>query len=123
MIRFYCPFLLLTNLSFQFPFVDVGGSYELPLAAQAMIKHVDAVVCVGCLVKGETYHFAYICEAVTQGIMQVNLKFGKPVLFGVLAVRNMEQAKERAGIVGDENCGFEWGKSAIQSVALQRKYE
>ena len=95
----------------------------MPLAAQAMIKHVDAVVCVGCLVKGETYHFAYICEAVTQGIMQVNLKFGKPVLFGVLAVRNMEQAKERAGIVGDENCGFEWGKSAIQSVALQRKYE
>ena len=103
--------------------VDVGGSYELPLAAQAMIKHVDAVVCVGCLVKGETYHFEYISEAVTQGIMQVNLRFNKPVLFGLLAVKNMEQAKERAGLVGNENSGFEWGKSAIQSVALQRKYE
>ena len=54
--------------------------------------------------------------------MQVNLKFHKPKLFGVLMVANMDQAKARSGLVGEENSGFEWGKSAIESIALLKKY-
>ena len=95
----------------------------MPLAAQAMMNHVDAVICVGCLVKGETHHFEYLSQAVSQGIMQVQLKFNKPVLFGILPVLNMEQAKARCGLTSKENYGFEWGKSAIHSVELMRKYQ
>ena len=60
----------------------VPGSYELPLGAKKMLdtEKVDAVVCIGTLIKGETMHFEYICEAVTQGIMRLNLDYGKPVM-------------------------------------------
>jgi 6,7-dimethyl-8-ribityllumazine synthase len=88
-----------------------------------MSKHVDAVICVGCLVKGETHHFEYLSQAVSQGIMQAQLKCNKPVLFGILPVMSMEHAKARCGMTCKENYGFEWGKSAIRSVELMRKYQ
>ena len=79
--------------------VTVPGSYELPLAARRLAeqKEIDAVICLGCVIQGETPHFDYICQAVAQGIMQVNLTFGKPVAFGVLTTLNKKQALERAG--------------------------
>lgn len=79
--------------------VDVPGSYELPLAAmhEARRDDVDAVICIGCVIQGETPHFDYICQAVAQGIMRVNLDTGKPVAFGVLTTLNKKQALERAG--------------------------
>ena len=79
--------------------VDVPGSYELPLAAQRMAKQKDiaAVVCLGCVIQGETPHFDYICQAVANGIMRVNLDSGKPVAFGVLTTLDKKQALERAG--------------------------
>lgn len=78
---------------------NVPGSFELPLAAQWMAekKEVDAVICLGCIIQGETAHFDYICQAVAQGIMKVNLKSNKPVAFGVLTTLNKTQAMDRAG--------------------------
>ncbi len=78
---------------------NVPGSFELPLAAQWMAekKDVDAVICLGCVIQGETPHFEYICQAVANGIMKVNLKSNKPVAFGVLTTLNKKQAMDRAG--------------------------
>ncbi|MEY4931381.1 MAG: hypothetical protein RI909_2105 [Bacteroidota bacterium] len=75
------------------------GSFELPLAAQWMAekKDIDAVICLGCVIQGETPHFDYICQAVANGIMKVNLKTNKPVAFGVLTTLNKKQAMDRAG--------------------------
>jgi 6,7-dimethyl-8-ribityllumazine synthase len=77
----------------------VPGSFELPLAAQWMAekKKVDAVICLGCVIQGETRHFDFICDAVANGITQVGLKFNKPVIFGVLTPNNKQQALDRAG--------------------------
>ena len=79
--------------------VSVPGSYELPLAAQRMVKQkeIAAVICLGCVIQGETPHFDYICQAVANGIMRVNLDSGKPVAFGVLTTLDKKQALERAG--------------------------
>lgn len=78
---------------------DVPGSFELPLGAQwaAMEKNIDAVICLGCVIQGETPHFDYICQAVAKGILKVNLKYNKPVAFGVLTTLDKKQALERAG--------------------------
>jgi 6,7-dimethyl-8-ribityllumazine synthase len=78
---------------------NVPGSFELPLMAQwmAATKQIDAVICLGCVIQGETPHFDYICQAVAHGIMKVSLKTGKPVVFGVLTVLNKQQAIDRAG--------------------------
>jgi 6,7-dimethyl-8-ribityllumazine synthase len=78
---------------------NVPGSFELPLGAQRMAdkKEIDAVICLGCVIKGDTPHFDYICQAVAYGIMKVNLKSNKPVAFGVLTTLNKKQALERAG--------------------------
>ena len=78
---------------------SVPGSFELPLAAQFLfeISHLDAVICIGCLVKGETDHYHYISDAVSKGILNISLKYNKPAGFGVLTVDNIKQAKDRAG--------------------------
>lgn len=78
---------------------NVPGSFELPLGAQWALenKHIDAVICLGCVIQGETPHFDYICNAVANGIMKVNLKYSKPVAFGVLTTLNKQQAIDRAG--------------------------
>ncbi len=77
----------------------VPGSYELSLGAQWMAKRedIDAVICLGCVIQGETPHFDYICQAVAQGITSVALKYDKPVIFGVLTTLNHQQALDRAG--------------------------
>jgi 6,7-dimethyl-8-ribityllumazine synthase len=99
---------------------QVPGSYELPFAAQHLIKkeNVDAVVCLGTLVKGETMHFEYISEAVTQGIMDINLAHDVPVIFGILTCLTEEQAMSRAS--GDNNHGYAWGKSAVEMALLKK---
>ena len=78
---------------------NVPGSFELPLGAQWMAekKSIDAVICLGCVIQGDTPHFNYICQAVAMGIMKVSLRSGKPVAFGVLTTLNRKQALERAG--------------------------
>nr|WKN37805.1 6,7-dimethyl-8-ribityllumazine synthase [Tunicatimonas sp. TK19036] len=77
----------------------VPGTFELTLGAQweASRQNVDAVICLGCVIQGETPHFDYICQSVAQGIKDVALKYNKPVIFGVLTTLNLQQAKDRAG--------------------------
>ena len=77
----------------------VPGAFELSLAAQLMAAqpHIDAVICLGCVIQGETKHFDFICQAVAQGITDVSLKYNKPVIFGVLTPNTLEQALDRAG--------------------------
>lgn len=77
----------------------VPGSYELTLGAQwlAKEKDIDAVICLGCVIQGETPHFDYICQAVANGITNVALKYNKPVIFGVLTTLTQQQALDRAG--------------------------
>lgn len=99
---------------------SVPGSFELPLAAQWMAdqKEVDAVICLGCVIQGETAHFDYICQAVAYGIMKVNLKSNKPVAFGVLTTLNKKQAMDRAG--GKHgNKGEEAALTVIKMLELQ----
>lgn len=78
---------------------NVPGSFELPLAAQwlAQQNEIDAVICLGCVIQGETKHFDFISEAVAQGITKVSLKYNKPVIFGVLTPNTQKQALDRAG--------------------------
>ncbi|MEQ9298730.1 MAG: 6,7-dimethyl-8-ribityllumazine synthase [Cyclobacteriaceae bacterium] len=78
---------------------DVPGSFELTLAAQwmAQLDDVDAVICLGCIIKGETKHDEYIANAVAQGVTNVGLKYNKPVIFGVLTPNTKQQALDRAG--------------------------
>ena len=77
----------------------VPGSFELPLAAQWMTANpeIDGVICIGSVIRGETAHFDYVCEATAHGIMRVNLDSNKPVMFCVLTDNNIEQAEARSG--------------------------
>lgn len=95
----------------------VPGSFELSSAADILLKNrdVDAVICLGCVIQGETRHFDFICNAVAQGITQVALKYNKPVVFGVLTTNTMQQAIERAGGVHG-NKGDEAAVTAIKMI-------
>lgn len=79
--------------------VDVPGSFELSLGAQKLAQRdeIDAVICLGCVIQGETRHFDFICQAVASGVTDVSLKYDKPVIFGVLTPGNQQQALDRAG--------------------------
>ncbi|MEV4282224.1 6,7-dimethyl-8-ribityllumazine synthase [Actinoplanes xinjiangensis] len=76
----------------------VAGSVELPVVAQAMARRVDAVVALGVVIKGETQHFEYVCDAVTTGLTRVALDESTPVAHGVLTVHSLGQARDRAGL-------------------------
>ena len=102
----------------------VPGSFELTLGAQFLAEYddLDAVICLGCVIQGETPHFTYICQGVTQGITQLNLEYNLPFIFGVLTTTNQQQAADRAGgILG--NKGDEAAVTAIKMAALQRDIE
>ena len=95
----------------------VPGSFELIYAAQQLAKfgHVNGIIIIGCVIRGDTPHFDYICEGVTQGIAQLNANGDVPVIFGLLTVNNEEQALERAGgKMG--NKGNEFALTAIKMV-------
>lgn len=78
----------------------VPGTFELSSAADMILEHddkVDAVICIGCVIQGDTRHFEFICQAVSQGITNVALKHHRPVIFSVLTTNDMQQALDRAG--------------------------
>lgn len=102
----------------------VPGSFELTLGAQFLAEYddLDAIICLGCIIQGETPHFTYICQGVTQGITQLNLEYNIPFVFGVLTTINLQQAKDRSG--GKHgNKGDEAAVTAIKMAALQREME
>jgi 6,7-dimethyl-8-ribityllumazine synthase len=76
----------------------VAGSVELPIVAQALAERCDAVVALGVVIRGETAHFDYVCDAVTAGLARVSLDARTPVAHGVLTVESLGQAKDRAGL-------------------------
>jgi len=99
----------------------VPGSFELTLGAQFLCedKNMDAVICLGCVIQGETRHFDFICDAVAQGVTNVSLKYNKPVIFGVLTPNTLQQAQDRAG--GKHgNKGDEAAVTAIKMVYLKK---
>ena len=99
--------------------VAVPGSFELSLGAQKMAQKqdIDAVICIGCVIQGETKHFDFICDAVAHGITNVSLKYDKPVIFGVLTPNTQKQALDRAG--GKHgNKGDEAAITAIKMLSL-----
>jgi 6,7-dimethyl-8-ribityllumazine synthase len=79
--------------------MNVPGSFELSLGAQWMAKRpeIDAVICLGCVIQGDTKHFDFICQACADGITNVGLKYDKPVIFGVLTTNDQKQATDRSG--------------------------
>jgi len=102
----------------------VPGSFELTSGAQMMTKYtsVDAIICIGCVIRGETPHFDYICQGVTTGLTQVSINSEIPVIFGVLTTNNLQQALDRAG--GKHgNKGVEAAITAIKMVALKREFQ
>lgn len=99
----------------------VPGTFELPLGAQFLLENgkLDAVVCLGCVIQGETKHFDFVCEGAAMGIKDVGLKYNKPVIFGVLTDNNKQQSIDRSG--GKHgNKGDEAAISAIKMVALKK---
>jgi 6,7-dimethyl-8-ribityllumazine synthase len=101
--------------------IYVPGSFEIPLAAQlAFEKGFSAVVAVGLILKGETPHFDYVCQGVTQGVMDVSLKFSAPIGFGVLMCNTLDQAIARSGRPGSvEDKGYDSAVAAIKLLELK----
>ena len=100
----------------------VPGSIELTLGAQFMAEYQkpDAVICLGCVIQGETRHFDYVCDSVTQGITQLNIKYNIPFIYGILTTHNLKQARDRAG--GKHgNKGSEAAVAAIRMAYLRQE--
>jgi 6,7-dimethyl-8-ribityllumazine synthase len=97
----------------------VPGAFELPQAARCAAESgsYDAIVCLGCVIRGETPHFEYISAAVAHGLMQASGETGVPMAFGVLTTDSWEQAEARAGD-GRDNKGFEAAAAALEMAEL-----
>lgn len=97
----------------------VVGALELPVAVQAAARNHDAVVALGCVIRGSTPHFDYVCDSVTQGLARIALDTGKPVGNGVLTTNTQEQAVERAGLPGSvEDKGAESMTAALDTALV-----
>jgi 6,7-dimethyl-8-ribityllumazine synthase len=104
--------------------IRVPGAFEIPIVAQRLGEsgEYDAIVCLGCLIKGETMHFEYIAEAASHGIMQAAAATGIPMAFGVLTTLTEEQAVERSRS-GPDNKGREAAAAALEMAKLFRKLD
>lgn len=102
--------------------VRVPGSFELPVAAGRFARaDFDAVVALGVVIRGETPHFDYVCEAATDGLTQVTVDTGVPVGFGLLTCDNEQQALDRAGLEGSkEDKGYEAAQAAVATALALR---
>ncbi|HAN40917.1 MAG TPA: 6,7-dimethyl-8-ribityllumazine synthase [Candidatus Cloacimonetes bacterium] len=100
----------------------VPGAFEIPLVAQKVAQNadIDAVICLGAVIRGSTPHFEYVSAEVSKGIAQVGLKSGKPVIFGILTTDTIEQAIERAGTKSG-NKGSAAAASALEMVDLMKE--
>ena len=99
--------------------VRVPGVFEIPLVAKKLAKNddIDAVICLGAVIRGDTPHFDYVCAEVSKGVAQVGLESEKPVIFGVVTTDNIDQAVQRAGVKSG-NKGAEAAISAIEMANL-----
>jgi len=99
--------------------VRCPGSYELPFACKQLLEHLDldGVVAIGAVIRGDTPHFDYVCDAVNRGITDLNLEYNRPVAFGVLTTDNVEQAMQRSG-KDEGNKGAEAALALCEMIAL-----
>ena len=102
----------------------VPGAFEIPLIASKMAKSkkYDAVICLGCVIRGSTSHYDYVCNEVSKGIASVSLNSDIPVMFGILTTENIEQAIERAGTKAG-NKGYDCALGAIEMINLIHEIE
>jgi len=102
--------------------VHVPGSFELPLATKkmALTGKYDALIAIGCVLRGETAHYDYVCAETSRGLQLAQMDTGVPVMFCVLTCDTLEQAIDRAGLKGG-NKGFEAGLAAVEMAQLSRK--
>jgi 6,7-dimethyl-8-ribityllumazine synthase len=102
--------------------VCVPGSFELPLAAKKMAAtgKYDALIAIGCVLRGETSHYDYVCSETSRGLQLAQMDTGIPIMFCVLTCDTLEQAIDRAGLKGG-NKGFEAGLAAVEMAQLSRK--
>ncbi len=102
--------------------VRVPGAFELPLAAKklAATGRYDALIAIGCVLRGETTHYDYVCSETARGLQLAQMDSGLPIIFCVLTCDTLEQAVDRAGLKGG-NKGFEAGLAAIEMAQLSRK--
>ena len=101
---------------------NVPGTFELPLGAQYMLEKnlVDGIICIGCVIQGETKHFDFVCQGATNGIMSLGLRYNKPVIFCVLTDENENQSFDRSG--GKHgNKGEECAVSCLKMIELKSK--
>lgn len=115
---------LLKQQNISYKTLVVPGAVEIPFAVHAFHqnhkKKANAFITLGCVIKGDTPHFDYVCKSVTDGISSLNIKLDVPVIFGVLTVNNEQQALDRAG--GNEgNKGEEAAVTAIKMIDLNRR--
>ncbi len=106
----------------QIDVVWVPGSFEIPTAARkiALKKSVDAIICLGCVIRGETAHYDHVCRETAKGIAEVGRRTGVPCIFGILTTENIEQAIERAGTKMG-NAGRSAATAAIEMASLLKK--
>jgi 6,7-dimethyl-8-ribityllumazine synthase len=102
--------------------VRVPGSWEMPVVARALTetKRFDGIICLGCVIRGETAHFDYVAGEAAKGLGQVAAQTGTPVAFGVLTTNTVDQAIDRAGAKSG-NKGFDAAMTAIEMANLMRK--
>ncbi len=94
--------------------INVPGSFELTAGASLLAQdNYDAIICLGCVIQGDTKHFDFICHAVSQGLTQLTIKYNKPFIFGVLTPNTMQQAEDRAG--------GQFGNKGIEAAATALK--
>lgn len=103
--------------------VWVPGSFEMPVIAQKLAskKTVDAVICLGAVIRGDTYHFEVVADGVAQGLMDVSVSSGKPVIMGVLTTDTIGQAQARSQQDGKDNKGRDAAQAALAMIALLKK--
>ena len=106
--------------------VVVPGSFEIPFAIKTLhansSQRADAFIALGTVIRGDTPHFDYVCKAITDGVMQLNLSLDVPTIFGVLTVNDEQQAEERIGGIHGHK-GEEAATTAIKMIALTRGIE
>lgn len=121
-----CEKTLLTHKITEITRIKVPGCIELPFACRRYFESVketpkkpDAIIAFGCVIRGDTPHFDYVCQSVTWGITQLNLSLPVPVIFGILTVDNIEQAKERIGGAHGHK-GEECALTALKMIAFNK---
>lgn len=98
------------------------GAYEIPFTSRQLLPHVDGVITLGAVIRGDTPHFDYVCEAVNRGVTDLNMAGNKPVVFGVLTTDNVQQARERSGLDGDGgNKGVEASLALLEMLTLRKR--